>query len=86
VPTPSTLTKPIPPSTDFTCLRLQLQQVGPHVPSRLSVISNLSIGMKTKHFGCVGQWEGLNGFCNQNGNTLSHHPQFLRAHRLNIPR
>lgn len=67
VPTPCTLTEPTPsPTADFTCLRLQLQQVGPHVPSRLSVISNLSIGMKTKHFRCVGQWEGLNGFYNQN--------------------
>lgn len=46
----------------YTCLRLQLQQMTPHVSSCLCVIANLGIGMETKHFWCVGEWEGLNGF------------------------
>lgn len=46
----------------YTCLRLQLQKMTPHVSSCLCVIADLGVGMETKHFRRVGEWEGLNGF------------------------
>lgn len=45
-----------------TGLRLQLQQMAPHVASCLCVVANLGIGMEAKHFWRVGEWKGLNGF------------------------
>ena len=77
---------------DFTRLGLQLQQVSPHVSSRLSVISNLSIGVKTKHFRRVGQRKGLNGFYKWREQAAvtppcqPPSPQFLKTHSLNLPR
>lgn len=62
----------------LTCLGLQLQQVTPHVSSSLSVIANLSVGMKTKHFRCVGQREGLDGLYSNRGQIgdMSCRPRF----------
>lgn len=60
----------------LTCLGLQLQQVSPHVSSSLSVIADLGVGMKTEHFRCVGQREGLDGLYSHRGQTgdTSCHP------------
>lgn len=44
----------------YTCLRLEVYQVTPHVFSSLRVVSNLCIGMKTHHLWCVCQWQTLN--------------------------
>lgn len=60
LPAPTNQATELPGSS--TCLRLQLQQVMPHVSSRLCVIAYLGIGVEPKHFGRVGKWEGLNGF------------------------
>lgn len=49
-------------SGSYTCLRLQLQKMTPHVSSCLRIIANLGIGMEAEHFWCVGEWECLDGF------------------------
>lgn len=66
-----------PPSRQTTCLRLQLQQVSPQVASGLRVIPDLGIGVEPEHLGCVGQWQGLDGFYSTDSEQVTGtHPPF----------
>ena len=44
----------------LTCLRLQVDQIQPHVFGSLRVVTDLCIRVETKHFWCVCQRQRLN--------------------------